>query len=999
MHMARNARRVRIRGSGILRFSLALIGALIGAASPLATAPAAAAPLQCPQTSSQTTQASTVLEQFATSSNAGIVYDGTTAQLRLKKAGGSFKSTNLTVTDIFNMAAVGDFDEDGWTDMVVASTEDKFIRFYKNRTYENPAPNWADATKIRTPKFVRTVDIEPSSASAAARGGMAAGDFNNDGNLDFFYAFSAPNNSSYYVHLDIQKIYLGKGNGTFNAGYNATSNVAALGYLIWAGTNVAVYDYNRDGWPDIVYGTKLGTSDSTGAVVVMINGCPTAWSPTTKCAVNPTFSVQNMKTGLNYGSNGVNALAIGDFTGDNIADLVLGSPSFCGSSNKPLRVFPGLSGGGFDSNYQGITTSGAAAVIVAADYSLDGKLDIVYGSDNWQCGDSLGGNSYYLKNNNTSTPFSAGNTQQLSSHQAEVAGNLYDFDFGIALDYDHDPEGTPDFIMADGNHSGSFFVFANRVVTTFVDCGEVASGVLDLGNLAATEMVVTGARLSPVQSLPSGTTVNYYLSNEDPANWQLAAPCTDNTTQYCATFPKPVGRTVRWRATACSDSTKTKTPTITSIGVKFDYTPAKEHYRAGVIVSDGVSYVGAFRQPGERGHFYAINAGLSTRYWDFATKLDAMSDSSRNLYTATVDGATRLDFTTAMAADTRMQSTLGVGSTDQASAIIDWVRSKRFGYTSTTVAQSKLGSIETSTPAVLTPPGIPSWYVHASPADRQAVDQFLATHAKRPQLVMFGSKDGVFHGVRTIPTSITSAESGREIWGFIPPKVAFGFSADRAASSATFYPDGSPSVADVKINGALRTVAVVNGGNGSKGVFGLDVTSTYTLSSPNVPSSAVATIPGPTPLWHSIPGDSNAGQSYAKPAIARVKLGGVETYLAIMASGRASDNAAAPWTKGKEVVAVNVATGATAWQFTTKCPVTSDIVIFETDDDAEPGDPELDGYADRMVVADYCGFVYKLALAEAPTAGRLKGRPRWAASARSARSQAPSARAPTRAAA
>jgi hypothetical protein len=945
---------------------LALCGPLVG----ISAVTRADAPT-CPQTSPSTSQASTVLQQFAEQSNAGVVYENASSTLRLNKAGGNFTSTTLPVTDNFNVAAAADFDKDGWTDLVVGSSGDNFIRFYRNRTFENAAPNWSDPTKIRAPKFVRTVDIEAASG-AGGDAGMVGADFNNDGNADFFYY---RNNDADNTNLDVQKIYLGKGNGTFNASYNAlsSSNLASAGYFNWSSTNAIAYDYNRDGWLDIVFGTKNGSANGNGAVAVLINGCPTAWTATTKCASNPTFNGQYVITGVDFGPIGVNALTIGEFTNDGIADLVVGSPSYCTATNRPVRLYPGLSGGGFSSTYQGLSTQGAATVMLAADFSLDGKVDLIYGSDEHNCGSHLGGNSFYLKNDGDNQPFSGGATQQLSYHQAHATGALYDFDLGVVLDYDQDPDRTPDLLIADGNDSGTFFVFANRVVSSYVDCGEVASGTLDLGPLASAEMVVTGARLSPVQSLPSGTSVNYYLSNEEPPNWQLASACPDNAAERCATFPKPVGRTVRWKAVMCSNSTRNQTPTITTIGIKFDYTPAKEHYRAGVIVSDGVSYVGAFRQPGERGHFYAINAGLSTKYWDFAAKLDAMTDSDRRLYTATTDGKTRLDLTSASASDSRLQATLGVAATDQAAAIVDWVRQKRFGYTSTTLAQSKLGAVETSTPAIMTPPGLPSWYVHASPSDRQQVDTFLTAHNKRPQLVFFGSKDGLLHAVRTIPTNITHANSGREVWGFTPSKVAFGFSADRAAGTATSYPDGSPSLADVRINGAMRTVAIVNGGNGSKGVFALDVTSTYSIANSNDPTSAITAVAGPTPLWHALPGDSNAGQSYAKPAIARVKVSGVEKYLAIMASGRTAENATAPWVKGREVVAVDIATGATAWQFTTKCPVTSDVVIFETDDDNEAGSPEIDGYADRAVLADYCGYVYKLSLGSPATAGRLVG--------------------------
>src|SRR5688572_24689875 len=125
----------------------------------------------CPQTSTTTNQGSSVLQQFAASSNAGVVYDGSSSTLRLNKAGGNFTSTRLAVTDNFNVAAAADFDKDGWTDMVVGSSGDAFLRFYKNRTYENAAPNWSDPTRIRTPKFVRTTDIE-AAASTSGDAGM-----------------------------------------------------------------------------------------------------------------------------------------------------------------------------------------------------------------------------------------------------------------------------------------------------------------------------------------------------------------------------------------------------------------------------------------------------------------------------------------------------------------------------------------------------------------------------------------------------------------------------------------------------------------------------------------------------------------------------------------------------------------------------------------------------------------------------------------------------------
>ena len=53
-------------------------------------------------------------------------------------------------------------------------------------------------------------------------------------------------------------------------------------------------------------------------------------------------------------------------------------------------------------------------------------------------------------------------------------------------------------------------------------------------------------------------------------------------------------------------------------------------------------------------------------------------------------------------------------------------------------------------------------------------------------------------------------------------------------------------------------------------------------------------------------------------------------------------------------------TGALLWKFQAKCPVTTDVSAFETDDTGEPGAPTLNGYIDRVVFADKCGYVYKL---------------------------------------
>ena len=912
----------------------------------------------CPQTAEPTSQVADTLRGFAETSDAGVVYDEVGAQLALKKSGGVFSSTTLGVTDLTVYAAVADFDGDGWDDFVGAGESRRFVRIYRNFSKDNLPVNWDDPNDILQPKFRNVREIYPDANSNRWHS-IAAADFNGDGRPDVFISNAYAYENPYEAFIWLNNGNDGSGNPTFRNRYNAMASgtsASNIGYQAWSGTNVAAVDYNGDRKIDLLIGSGYG---SGGSIRIFLNSCtvespppatPAAPAPL-PCLDDPRFTYSGYlirDMGLGSGNGELPVFAYEDFNRDGYRDLLVGSPDASSTSTKRLQLFLGQSGGGLSTTAQSISAVGAATAVLAADFSLDGALDVIVGSDNWNYGTNLGGISDYFANNLSGAPFSGGRTQRLTTYNNPT----YDFDVGFVFDYDNDPDNTPDLMIADGNHTGSFYVFANRVTTNYVECGEVASGILDLGANSASDMVVTSARLSPDMYLPSGTSVTFYMSNETPVNWQEASACTDDPNDYCVAFPQPVGRDVRWKAVMCSNSTRTTTPTISGVEIKYDFTPAKEHYRAGVIVSDGVAYVGAFRQPGNRGHFYAINAGLSGIYWDAGAKLDAMADSDRNIYTATTAGNERLSFTTANSGDTRLHGTLNAANQAQAESVVAWQRSARFGIGGA-VATTRLGSVENSTPAILVPPWLPLWYANATQADRLKIDAFMAAHTTRKKLVFFGSRDGALHAVRTTPTDPSNSKNGVEAWAFIPAKHAAELVSDMSNDTNSSYPDGSPTLADVKLgDGEMHTVLVMGSGNGGKSVFALDVTETIDNDSESVT--------GPEPLWHDTPGQGDAGNTDSKPAIARVNVGGNEKYLAILASGYDYSDLVAPYFKGRVVHAVDIETGALAWRFQAACPVTNNVVALETDDDLEPGDPEVDGFVDRVLFADACGYVYKL---------------------------------------
>ncbi|HVV86612.1 MAG TPA: FG-GAP-like repeat-containing protein [Kofleriaceae bacterium] len=959
---------------------LATLGLLVGNAAVRADLQAVDDSATCPQTSPPTIYGGNSLDA-GTPVKSGITFSNTNgpARLVLESATGLFKATGLGTSDQTVFAATADFNNDGWTDFVGTGETNGLFRVYLNNVASTPEPNWDDVNAVRMSNFTPSTQLMPSVALTRWRP-TAAGDFNGDGWPDVIRAeapqYGQPSNFQVWLNA---KVNDAAGNPSFlapYAGMAAPSTPASLQYQNWGGDNVVVTDINGDRKLDLIVGGASASSAGTASIRVFLNQCvlvnplpaPLPATGPLPCATNPTF-VQAAGTlgpanlGFPGTAGNLPVFAYDDVDGDGLKDLVVGGPACCALADRRLRLYKGLAGGNVDTvSPQTIAFPGGATAVFLADFSGDGKLDLIVGTDNFNYNPGFGAFTYYWINNGSSTPFS--DAPQILTNQTDKAlvnpatmTTTADFDVGFVFDYDHDPAHAPDLMIADGNHSASFFILANRAVAQYVPCGYVESSVLPLGALANSEMVVTGARMHP-QAVTNGGTISYYMSNETPANWVPASDCGDNSGDVCATFPKPVGRDVRWKAELCANSARSKSPELRQLNVSFDYTEASDHFRSGVIVHDGVAYMGGFRQPGYRGHLFAVNAGLDTTYWDAATAIDAAADGTRHLYTADTAGTTRLDFTTANADSAALQATLGTADAADAAKVIDWVRSARFGVGNPGIAKSRLGAIETSTPAILTPPGLPLWWVYGSVIDKARHESFQTAQANRPNLVLVGAKDGMIHAIRTNPTSIKVAPSGTEAWGYIPSKIASGMLADYTRSlggttTVESYPDGSPTLADYRrADGTFGTIALVSSGNGGQSLVALDVTNTVDASSGNVL--------GPTPLWEAVPGGGDAGQGVAKPVLIRTRISGAERYVVVAATGLSPDNPAAPWTKGRIVVAYDAPTGAVLWKFQAACPVTSDLVAFETDDALEPGGPTFDGFMDRVVFADACGYLYKV---------------------------------------
>ena len=99
--------------------------------------------------------------------------------------------------------------------------------------------------------------------------------------------------------------------------------------------------------------------------------------------------------------------------------------------------------------------------------------------------------------------------------------------------------------------------------------------------------------------------------------------------------------------------------------------------------------------------------------------------------------------------------------TNDGNWLVNWTR----GYVNGASAKKEgiLGPIDHSTPAVVTPPGKPSWYYGTAitSSERTAYDSFQSSHEERPTVVLVGSRSGMLHAF----------DAGNFRWGDNPATI------------------------------------------------------------------------------------------------------------------------------------------------------------------------------------------------------------------------------------
>lgn len=271
--------------------------------------------------------------------------------------------------------------------------------------------------------------------------------------------------------------------------------------------------------------------------------------------------------------------------------------------------------------------------------------------------------------------------------------------------------------------------------------------------------------------------------------------------------------------------------------------------------------------------------------WDAATKLDAMTYTDRNVFSYNVDTKKGIVFHEDNISDAQLADLQsGPKGAAGVTSLINYLKGDRSneanGATNFRVRTSALGDIVNSTVVYVGAPQL-NWPSYATNdkfgTSTKSYEDFKNDNIDRDPILYAGANDGMLHGFNA---DKTDANVGQEKVAYIPGIIA---SAEDGLHylaeedyAHKFYVDLTPTVSDVYIDSAWRTVLVGGLRGGGKGLFALDITDPTKFSSSKSNAEKLS-------LWEfSSADDADFGYSYSEPTIAMMENG---KWAAIVGNG------------------------------------------------------------------------------------------------------------------
>ncbi|MFN0110024.1 MAG: Ig-like domain-containing protein [Blastocatellia bacterium] len=244
----------------------------------------------------------------------------------------------------------------------------------------------------------KKADIEISGEAADDRFGasLTIGDLNGDGKKDLIVGAPMANVGDF---TDAGKVYVAFGNFTANTSdtINKLANVTVLGsqrsLMLGATVSCAAVVPRNNSADDLILGAPgydtPGTSPLVDAGAVLVFYGATTWASSIDLAnKSPNFMV----TGQTGGSELGRSLAVGNFTGDNLADIAVGAPLANANGVKFSGNVFLLTGSASLEGVKGVTQSASLILfgtgdsdnlgteLAMGDLNGDGRQDLIMGA-------------------------------------------------------------------------------------------------------------------------------------------------------------------------------------------------------------------------------------------------------------------------------------------------------------------------------------------------------------------------------------------------------------------------------------------------------------------------------------------------------------------------------------------------------------------------------------------------------------------------------------------
>lgn len=267
--------------------------------------------------------------------------------------------------------------------------------------------------------------------------------------------------------------------------------------------------------------------------------------------------------------------------------------------------------------------------------------------------------------------------------------------------------------------------------------------------------------------------------------------------------------------------------------------------------------------------------------WNAGDALNGQTPASRVILTYKKDTVTPANsggiaFKTLAALSPGQQADLNMGPSapdNEGQARIDYLRGDRSNESQGLFFRDRtnvLGDIVHSNPVYVGKPR--SGYPNTAAFGDGQYSAFVSTNENRAGIIYVGANDGMLHGfneadgteaIAYIPNAVFSSAAGEGLHYLTDPSY-----------SHKYYVDLSPTVQDVYLNGAWKTVLVGGLRAGGRGVFALDVTDPALFSDNNANDIV---------MWEFDSGDdADLGYTFSKPTIALLENG---RWAAILGNG------------------------------------------------------------------------------------------------------------------